>query len=117
MMQIEDNALLCITAVQPSRTPANTIQPKPSDTISTLVLFVLEQLLERLSIIIIRETQPTLEGKSPHNLLEKGCLSAQIRLRAAQRHMYIIFQCNCHLMECALEVMSFNIRGDMRQVV
>jgi hypothetical protein len=113
MMQIEDNALLCITAVQPSRTPANTIQPKPSDTISTLVLFVLEQLLERLSIIIIRETQPTLEGKSPHNLLEKGCLSAQIRLRAAQRNMYIIFECNCHFMKCTLEVMSFNIRGDM----
>ena len=59
MMQIEDNALLCITAVQPSRTPAYAIQPKPSDTISTLVLFVLEQLLERLSTIVIRETQPT----------------------------------------------------------
>jgi hypothetical protein len=69
MMKIKDDAFLCIFPMQPGRTPANAIQPQASDTVSALVLFVLEQLLKRPSLVVISEAQPTLESECPHNSL------------------------------------------------
>jgi len=117
MVKIKNDAFLSIFSMQPGRTPANTIEPQPSDAVSTLVLLVVEQPLERSSFIVIREAQPTLESECPHNFLHKKCLRMQVCLRAAQHNVKVVFQRNRQLVECALEVVSVNIRRDMRQVV
>ena len=84
-VQIEEEAMpppQSSTTGPGTETVTEEIVHQDRDAIGALIVYVLKKLLEGSGPIVICEAQPTLKGECPHDFLQKGSLSVQVRLRA-----------------------------------